>query len=204
MMKIKMPIVSKQVKLSLISLVIFGLVIGANIFFESFYLVWPMTFQSPVRIRGNVYPIKMTEKDVEEMIDEAIEEEQKKVTPTPTGIPKKSLNFNLVGQVLAEGNYTYTKYSKLPYYDVVLAGLKSRFVNWEDAAELEAREGGFDPGAINPTSGACGLPQALPCKKMGCSLTNIDCQLDWMKNYIGDRYGTVEKALKFRLANEWY
>lgn len=121
----------------------------------------------------------------------------------PTTTPKKEQS-GLVKEVQAAGNYTYQNYSKRPYYSVVLEGLKKRYVNWEDAAELEAREGGFDPGAINPTSGACGLPQALPCKKMGCSLTDIDCQLDWMKGYIGDRYGTVENALKFRIVNNWY
>jgi len=103
-------------------------------------------------------------------------------------------------------DYTYQNYSKRTHYTAILEGLKKRYTNWEDAAQLEALEGGFDPGAINPISGACGLPQALPCQKMICPLAakGINCQLDWMKDYVADRYGTIEEALNFRISNGWY
>lgn len=126
------------------------------------------------------------------------------LNPVATPEAKKVLNLNIVKEVKATSNYTYENYSKKPFYNIVLNGIKERYTNWEDVAELQAREGGFDPGAINPTSGACGLPQALPCKKMKCSLTDIDCQLDWQKEYISNRYGTAEKALQFRISNGWY
>lgn len=102
--------------------------------------------------------------------------------------------------------YTYTAYSKRKYYGVIIEGLKKRYVNWEAAAELQAKEGMFDPSIRNPTSGACGLPQALPCEKMKCPLnaSGIDCQLDWQKQYVTDRYGTITNALEFRIKNIWY
>lgn len=55
--------------------------------------------------------------------------------------------------------------------------------------------------AVNPTSGACGIPQAYPCSKLPCPLTEAGavCQLKWMKAYVAERYGTWEKALSF-----WY
>ena len=77
---------------------------------------------------------------------------------------------------------------------------------WKQYAELIARESGFKPDAINPTSGACGLAQALPCSKMQCSLDmdGVDCQLNWIKNYVYDRYGNIEHALVFHDVMNYY
>jgi hypothetical protein len=77
---------------------------------------------------------------------------------------------------------------------------------WRQYSELIARESGFRPDAINPSSGACGLAQALPCSKMQCSLDEegIDCQLEWIKNYVEQRYGNIEHALVFHDVMNWY
>jgi hypothetical protein len=111
-------------------------------------------------------------------------------SPTPTPKPVRK--------------YTHYNYTRMPRYQDIMLGLQNRYVEFEDAAELIAREASFNPSAINPTSGACGLPQALPCSKMDCDLTDIDCQLDWQKDYIAGRYGTVTKALQFHDINGWY
>ena len=71
-------------------------------------------------------------------------------------------------------------------------------------AELIARESGFNEYAINPTSGACGLAQALPCSKMDCSMADVDCQLDWIGGYVNRRYGSIEHALVFHDVAGWY
>lgn len=88
-------------------------------------------------------------------------------------------------------------------------GLMSRIKNvfgegWTYAAELIWRESSFNEFAINPTSGACGLAQALPCGKMECNLEDIDCQLEWIKNYTDERYGGAENALLFHTKVGWY
>lgn len=75
---------------------------------------------------------------------------------------------------------------------------------WLYAAELIARESSFNPGAINPTSGACGLSQAFPCSKMKCELTDIDCQLRWIGDYVERRYGSFKKSIDFHNVNNWY
>jgi TolA-binding protein len=64
---------------------------------------------------------------------------------------------------------------------------------------LIAKESGCRPNAVNPTSGACGIPQAYPCSKLPCTLTDPVCQLKWMQNYVSDRYGSWDNALAF-----WY
>lgn len=69
---------------------------------------------------------------------------------------------------------------------------------------LIGRESGCNPGAINPSSGACGIPQALPCSKMNCSLSDPVCQLRWMENYVMNRYGSWENAKAHHDANNWY
>lgn len=89
-------------------------------------------------------------------------------------------------------------------YPEVGSKLKNLYKDWVSAVELVCRESSFNPQAINRSSGACGLPQALPCTKMNCSLDDIDCQLNWQKEYIANRYGTVTKALEFHSENGWY
>lgn len=65
-------------------------------------------------------------------------------------------------------------------------------------------ESGNNPGAINASSGACGLGQALPCSKMGCSLSDYACQDAWFTNYAMQRYGSWEAAYYFWVAHRWW
>ena len=71
-------------------------------------------------------------------------------------------------------------------------------------AELIARESGFNEYAINVGSGACGLGQFLPCSKLKCDLSDVDCQLDAIEEYVVRRYGTIERALVFHDVMGWY
>lgn len=67
-------------------------------------------------------------------------------------------------------------------------------------------ESGCRPNAVNPTSGACGIPQALPCSKMPCTLQDPVCQLRWMDSYVANRYGTWDNAYATWLSRSphWY
>ena len=65
-------------------------------------------------------------------------------------------------------------------------------------------ESGCNPSVYNQAgSGACGIPQALPCSKLtvdaGCTLDAAGAvwQLRWMDNYVKNRYNTWEGALAF-------
>lgn len=75
---------------------------------------------------------------------------------------------------------------------------------WLDATELYCRESSLNPQAINPSSGACGLVQALPCSKLNCSLDDLDCQLAWGKKYIENRYQSARKAVEYHNRMNWY
>lgn len=74
----------------------------------------------------------------------------------------------------------------------------------EAKAFIYQKESGNRPDAINRSSGACGLGQALPCSKMGCSLTDYACQDAWFTNYCLRRYGSWENAYKFWLSHHWW
>lgn len=66
---------------------------------------------------------------------------------------------------------------------------------------LIAKESGFNPYAVNPSSGACGLFQRLPCS---VPLGNADAQIADGMAYIQARYGTSANAWAFWLSHHWY
>lgn len=69
-------------------------------------------------------------------------------------------------------------------------------------------ESGWDHTASNPSSGAYGIPQALPGSKMSSVAddweTNPATQIRWGLGYISDRYGSPSEAWAFWQANGWY
>lgn len=71
-------------------------------------------------------------------------------------------------------------------------------------AFIYMKESGNNPGAINASSGACGLGQALPCSKMPCSLSDYACQDNFFTGYMTSRYGTWENARAFWLSHHWW
>lgn len=81
---------------------------------------------------------------------------------------------------------------------------------WNALVELWHKESGWNPSAVNKSSGACGLPQALPCSKIP-EPKSVVSQIDWGLKYIASRYGSPSKALNFwhhgapeHNGNNWY
>ena len=70
------------------------------------------------------------------------------------------------------------------------------------------QESGWNVFASNPTSGAYGIPQALPGSKMASAgsdwATNPATQIKWGLGYITQIYGTPCGAWNFELANGYY
>lgn len=71
-----------------------------------------------------------------------------------------------------------------------------------NAAELIRRESGCNPNAVNRNSGACGIPQALPCSKLGTN--DPIAQIRWMQNYVISRYGGWAQAVAWHNSHNWY
>ncbi len=73
---------------------------------------------------------------------------------------------------------------------------------------LWMRESGWRVNAMNPYSGAYGIPQALPGSKMATAgadwQTNASTQMRWGLDYIRARYGSPCGAWSHSLATGWY
>jgi uncharacterized protein YabE (DUF348 family) len=76
--------------------------------------------------------------------------------------------------------------------------------DWGYAESIVQRESSWNPNAVNASSGACGLAQALPCSKVpGNPLNPID-SLRWQYGYVTARYGGYAGAYAFWQINRWY
>lgn len=73
-------------------------------------------------------------------------------------------------------------------------------------AFIFAHESSNNPTAINASSGACGLGQALPCSKLTniCSLDDVTCQTQFFTEYALARYGSWENAMAFWQTHLWW
>ena len=73
---------------------------------------------------------------------------------------------------------------------------------------LWSKESGWRANALNASSGAYGIPQALPGNKMTSAgvdwETNQNTQIEWGLGYIAARYGTPCTAWQHSVDNNWY
>lgn len=76
--------------------------------------------------------------------------------------------------------------------------------SWGAADYIVSQESGWNPNATNPSSGACGLAQALPCSKVPGNPYDPVNSLQWMNGYVTGRYGSWQGAVDFKRANGWY
>jgi len=94
-----------------------------------------------------------------------------------------------------------TACSLLPSYGWSSAQMPALDQLWE-------HESGWNPRSENPSSGAYGIPQALPGSKMASAgddwATNARTQIRWGLGYIRDRYGSPSAAWSFWQAHNWY
>lgn len=71
-----------------------------------------------------------------------------------------------------------------------------------------SHESGWRVNATNASSGAYGLPQALPGSKMSTAgadwQTNYQTQLKWFWNYCASRYGSIQGAYNYWLVHHNY
>ena len=76
------------------------------------------------------------------------------------------------------------------------------------ANAIIGQESGWRVNATNRSSGAYGIPQALPGSKMASAgadwQTNPITQLKWMNSYVLGRYGSWQNAYAHKKAKGWY
>ena len=83
---------------------------------------------------------------------------------------------------------------------------------WSDLVSLWNQESGWDNTADHASSGAYGIPQALPYTKMPKAAwppsaggsASATAQISWGLSYIKSTYGSPEGAWAHEVANDWY
>ncbi|MGO1537902.1 MAG: transglycosylase SLT domain-containing protein [Leucobacter sp.] len=75
---------------------------------------------------------------------------------------------------------------------------------WGYVDSIVQRESGWNPNAVNSSSGASGLVQALPCGKVPGSCFDPVDNLRWADGYAKGRYGSWQGAFSFWEANHWW
>lgn len=71
--------------------------------------------------------------------------------------------------------------------------------------QLWSRESGWNMHAENTSSGAYGIPQALPGSKMGAGWqTDYKVQINWGLGYVAGSYGTPCSAWNSEISRGWY
>ena len=109
-----------------------------------------------------------------------------------------------------------------PVKEVVVIGTKvivpvysGSHADWMTAAGFSAahfgyvekliqKESGWNPNAMNSSSGACGLVQALPCSKLGPNWNDPVVALMWGQGYVNGRYGGWAGAWAHSQNTGWY
>lgn len=143
------------------------------------------------------------------------------------GLDKGTVSFPKLGAKLPVASTAATQWQNLPTGDVNPPSSKEEHDNYELAKQMAAAqpynwtgiqfddinnivmaESGWNQEAENPSSGAYGIPQALPGSKMASAGKDWQhdprTQIAWMLEYIRSRYGTPQAAWQFHLANGWY
>ncbi len=74
--------------------------------------------------------------------------------------------------------------------------------------QIISHESSWNVTAVNPSSGAYGLAQALPGSKMASAgadwRTNPTTQIKWALDYMNTRYGSPNAAWAFWQTHHWY
>ncbi|MFE4520388.1 transglycosylase SLT domain-containing protein [Kitasatospora sp. NPDC056783] len=103
---------------------------------------------------------------------------------------------------LADAPATYSGTPQQIAAQIVPAGQLQCFSN------IVFRESSWNPLAVNASSGAYGLVQALPGSKMASAgadwRTNPATQIKWGLNYMNTRYGSPCAAWSFWQSHHWY
>lgn len=77
--------------------------------------------------------------------------------------------------------------------------------DWDALVWIWNHESSWMWNAENPSSGAYGIPQALPPDKMGAGYRDdAAVQIDWGLTYIAGRYGSPSQAKQYWLQHNWY
>lgn len=154
--------------------------------------------------------------DVKVVTQEVVEEPTRNVeTQTTTTnattvatkkITKKKTTKKVKKKIVVRKKGNVTEYQNYAHELVISYGWSEE--DFTALVNLWNRESGWNPYARNKKSGACGIPQSLPCSKMKSEgsdyKTNYKTQIRWGLKYIKNRYGSPSNAWRHFKRKGWY
>ena len=137
----------------------------------------------------------------------SLPEGQEKVeTEGEEGVMETTNLVTKSGDTVVSSNMISSYVKKAPVDKVILVGYTE--ADFTATVYIITHESGWSVTATNPSSGAYGLPQALPGSKMVSAgadwATNYQTQLKWFWGYCAQRYGSIQGAYTYWLANHCY
>ena len=148
------------------------------------------------------------ERKLEELKKKKEEEERKKqeeIKKAKQAAKKKKINQQTQ---VKQTNVAYNKSELQSYAHSLVISYGWSEYDFECLVNLWNRESGWSPNAVNKRSGACGIPQSLPCNKMASHgsdyRTNGKTQIRWGLDYIKNRYGSPANAWAHSQQTGWY
>lgn len=143
----------------------------------------------------NIQKLEQEKKDLEAQLQAKIEQKSKiaqaakdalnKATFTQTAYAATTVAYSgshadwMASAGIAPGDYTYVEY-------------------------IVSHESGWNPSAVNASSGACGLGQQLPCGKWAGAWNDPVAALVAMQGYALGRYGSWASAYNYWITNHWW
>ncbi|MZD19857.1 transglycosylase SLT domain-containing protein [Streptomyces sp. SID5476] len=132
---------------------------------------------------------------------EKAEQERKAKEAAAADVKAKSAAAGSLGDIPTQSSYTVAEIQAMA--KAVVASDQ-----WTCFSNIVNHESTWNYKAVNPSSGAYGLFQALPGSKMSSVgsdwQTNPATQIKWGLNYMESRYGSPCEAWTFWQANNWY
>lgn len=155
-----------------------------------FAAVYPFVNQQPKptkaeelnKVAVTVQQVPVTKPSVEPVLQKQAVAPNPPVAPKPIPQPK---------------TYTGTKFEWLAQ-----AGVPES--DWQYADYIVSKESSWNPSAVNKSSGACSLAQALPCSKIPGDWRDPVNALKWQYQYVKARYGGYHGAYNFWVSHHWY
>ena len=159
-----------------------------------------LIYSEPVVAKNKTSNIKIA-KNIKKAKKKAKKVVKKKATKKKKVVKKKATKK-------AKYNYRYNVGEIQSYAHSLVLSYGWSEQDYQYLVLLWNRESSWNPNAVNKKSGACGIPQSLPCSKMASEgsdyRTNYKTQVRWGLKYIANRYGSPTNAWKHSQRTGWY
>lgn len=153
-------------------------------------VTYKVKYQNDTEIEKN----KISEEVIQEPVNKIIQVSSNVITSRSEG----KTRGKITGTVAEYQEYARERCSSYGWSDGEFGAL----------VKLWNRESGWNPNTRNSSSGAYGIPQALPASKMASAgsdyMTNYKTQINWGLSYISSRYGSPSSAWSYFQSNGWY